>query len=255
MDLTERTPGTGSRHPWELARARFIERTITRHLDGRPAGRAGRRWLDLGAGDGWLAGRIAATVGPGWSIDAVDSNYGTDDLDLARDAAPEAVSFHTEIPDGPYDAVSAFDVIEHIDDDRAVLATIVSRLAPGGIVFVTVPAYQQLFTAHDSYLQHHRRYSPAQLNAVLEQAGLRLVELGGLFGSLLPVRWLQAVVERRRSTPPEVHGIGAWERGPVLTRAITAVLDTDARAGAFAARHGVTMPGLSCYAVAVRSAT
>ena len=58
-----------------------------------------------------------------------------------------------------YDLIAAFDVIEHIDDDAAALASIATRLKPGGKLVMTVPAHQWMWSAHDVVNHHKRRYS------------------------------------------------------------------------------------------------
>lgn len=58
-----------------------------------------------------------------------------------------------------YDIICAFDVIEHLEDDRAALEWIAGNLKPGGLFLATVPAHQWFFTQHDVALGHHRRYT------------------------------------------------------------------------------------------------
>lgn len=61
--------------------------------------------------------------------------------------------------DRSYDIICAFDVIEHIEDDRGTLQWIADNLKPGGLFLATVPAHQWFFTRHDIALGHHRRYT------------------------------------------------------------------------------------------------
>src|SRR4030095_9935198 len=91
-------------------------------------------------------------------------------------------------PTGTFDLVLLLDVIEHVEDDAGFLdGSIVPHLAPGGVLIVSVPAYQGLYSSHDDALAHHRRYSPGRLRAVLEPR-LDVAARGGLFASLLPLR-------------------------------------------------------------------
>jgi SAM-dependent methyltransferase len=73
--------------------------------------------------------------------------------------------------DARFDLVLMLDVLEHFDDDRAVVAAARRVLRPGGTLFVSVPAFQALFSEHDVRLQHRRRYSARQLRDVLEAGG------------------------------------------------------------------------------------
>jgi hypothetical protein len=147
----------------------------------------------------------------------------------------------------------ALDVIEHVPDDVAFLRTLRAHATVRSTLIVTVPAYQRLFSAHDRYLGHYRRYSRRQLASSLEQSGWTPVHLGGFFLTLLPPRAAAVAAERRRGTvdDSEVQHLGTWSGGKALTRAIRSALAADAALGRAAA--GVLprgLPGLSIGAIA-----
>src|SRR5206468_7025117 len=77
-----------------------------------------------------------------------------------------------------YDLIGAFDVIEHIDDDRAALASIAMRLKPGGKLVITVPAHPWMWSAHDVVNHHKRRYSKSTLRSLVQGSPLRLERMG-----------------------------------------------------------------------------
>jgi SAM-dependent methyltransferase len=245
MDLRERTTGrvgTAGRHPWELARARFFRRLIGRSTDVG----AVRRVLDVGAGDGWFAQELLPDLGPAAEVVCWDVNYRSEDLATPAGARLTRTNGR---PDGPFDLVLLLDVLEHIEDDEAFLAgDVVPLMALGGTAVVSVPAHPSLFSDHDRMLQHHRRYRPAELRALLGRH-LDVVDRGSVFASLLAPRALSVLGERagRHHDPT---GVGAWTAGPAITSALTAVLDADAAATAGLSRHGLPVPGLSTWAVA-----
>ncbi|MFS8585198.1 MAG: methyltransferase domain-containing protein [Acidimicrobiia bacterium] len=242
MDLAERGDvETPHRHPWEVVRARFFRSLITRHAGGTPP----RRILDVGAGDGFFAGELSRETAGAAEIVCWDVNYRSEDL--AADLPPGVVRTAEE-PSGTFDLVLLLDVLEHIDDDAGFLdRSVLPHLAEGALVVVSVPAYQRLFSSHDEALDHRRRYSPGRLRALLAPR-LDVVERGGLFASLVPVRAAEVVRERLVGPPPS-HGIGAWRGGPALTRAVSGALAADAAVGRWLARRGVVAPGLSTWAV------
>lgn len=80
-------------------------------------------------------------------------------------------------PDAAFDAVVAFEVLEHIEDDIAALSAWVRWLEPGGIVVLSVPAYADRFGPWDVAVGHFRRYERSQLAAVMTAAGLEEVEI------------------------------------------------------------------------------
>jgi SAM-dependent methyltransferase len=82
--------------------------------------------------------------------------------------------------------VSALDVIEHADDDRAVLAEIRGVLADDGTLLVSVPAFPALWSAHDEALGHRRRYTPRALRDAVEGAGFSVVRMTYTNAAIFP---------------------------------------------------------------------
>lgn len=256
MDLRELSDQPFQRHPWEIARARFFCDLLARKkaFDGP------RRVLDVGAGDGYLARQLLAAMPAGSSAVCFDSHY--TDLQLARLAGPN-VTFIRERPEGQYDIILLLDVIEHVVDDRELLAWSATALAPGGAVLVSVPAWLSLYTKHDLFLGHHRRYRPGQLRAVVAAAGLQVEKAGGLFHGLLLVRAAEKVTElvrgvRSRPDPQEFGGgdearVGKWKAGAGVTRAIGAMLAMDNRLSVATSTLGLGVPGLSTWALCRKS--
>jgi SAM-dependent methyltransferase len=83
-----------------------------------------------------------------------------------------------------FDLIASFDVIEHIEDDLAALKTLRAHMTPQSRLFITVPAYQWMWSAHDTHNHHFRRYTKAQLKALLSQAGFS-IERSSYFNCLL----------------------------------------------------------------------
>ena len=76
-----------------------------------------------------------------------------------------------------FDSIVMFNVLEHILDDRSVLESCARWLRPGGNIVIYVPALNGLYTDWDRKVGHFRRYSRRRLAGVLDEAGLRAVEL------------------------------------------------------------------------------
>lgn len=165
-------------HFWFIGR-----RNIFFDLLERQVGKAGgRRVLEVGCGAGGML-KPLQRFGTVHGIDiATDYVRACHEHGLARmltgsgDALPFA--------DGTFDLVALFDVIEHIPDERATLVEVRRVLKPGGTVFLSVPAYQFLYSQNDRVVHHQRRYTARQLRRQLEAAGLR-VEKVSYFNTLL----------------------------------------------------------------------
>ncbi len=83
--------------------------------------------------------------------------------------------------DGSFDLVAAFDVVEHVEDDRSVFAGLTRVLAPGGRLVFSVPLHPARWTVFDDCVGHARRYEPTALLALLDGHGL-VVEQSAVFG-------------------------------------------------------------------------
>jgi SAM-dependent methyltransferase len=257
MDLRERPSSVTIRHPWETVRARFFCRVLANPVVDAV------RVLDIGAGDGFVASQMLAALPGGSTVTCVDSEYSDQHLAELRASSPRGLGFARTAPAQAFDVIVMLDVLEHIADDRGFLRDFVMpRLRPDGLVLVSVPAYQALYTQHDVVLGHHRRYSGSQLRAALESAGLRIRIDGSLFGSLLLPRALGKALERARGVRSEPSmngladqistGISHWSHGRVVTTAIQTALELDARACELAARLSAPSAGLSVWALCER---
>jgi 2-polyprenyl-3-methyl-5-hydroxy-6-metoxy-1,4-benzoquinol methylase len=120
----------------------------------------GDRVLDFGAGIGTFAkilsdnGRDVICVEPDELQNAVLQDKG---LSAHKDLA--------EIPENQLDLIYSLNVLEHIEDDIAVLRLCRARIKPGGRILIYVPAFQILYSSFDRMLGHVRRYSRAELSA------------------------------------------------------------------------------------------
>ena len=239
MDLREREQHE-QRHPWEVARARFFRRIVADSCETPPS-----TVIDVGSGDGWFAAQLATDL-PTATLTCWDVNYTTEDL---AQSLPPGITRTTTPPGRPAQLVLALDVLEHIDDDtRFVNEQLRPLVAPDGILVVSVPAHQRLFTSHDVALGHHRRHSSASLALLLNPA-FQIVSEGSLFTSLLVPRAISAAVEKVRPPKGAAQVDSVWRHGALLSNSITAVLGADAAMGRVLAGRRFRPPGLSVWAV------
>src|SRR5439155_18247453 len=107
----------------------------------------------------------------------------------------------------PASLVGILDVLEHLPDDVAVLRDLRRMLAPRGVLLLTVPAHQSLWSYFDEASNHQRRYSPRELREKLRAAGFNVEYLSQFMMPLFPVMWLGrriAAVSRRNTNPTQM---------------------------------------------------
>ena len=178
------------RHWWYRGRRRIID-VLMRRLELPP----GAKILDAGCGSGRNMVEFAR-VGTVTGVEISDAS-----IARARERGIGEVvqSSITELPlpDDRFDVAVCLDVIEHIEDDLRALRELRRVVRPGGILLVTVPAYQWLWSEHDVINHHKRRYTRKTLSAAAEQAGWEATRTTYFNGCLLPV----AIVHRRLARP------------------------------------------------------
>jgi SAM-dependent methyltransferase len=133
--------------------------------------------LEIGCGQGAFGARLAHEVRY-LGVEPDQSSYQVARGRIEPRGGTVLHGIHEAVPHGTtYDLVCAFEVLEHIDDDKGAIAEWVSLVRPGGHLVLSVPAFQDRFGAMDAHAGHFRRYSPDQLGARLVEAGLTEVEI------------------------------------------------------------------------------
>lgn len=179
---------------WYVARADLLEAALRPHVEG--AGLA----LDLGSADGpsaaWFREAARRTV----SLDIDPRGLG------AGGVCGSALSLPFE--DGAFDAVSAFDVIEHCEPEATALAEVHRVLRPGGRFVMSVPAYAWAWTDFDVANGHHRRYTTGRAVAAVERAGFTVQRATYGFATVFPMfvaeRLARKISRRRVGGPADI---------------------------------------------------
>jgi len=239
-------------HWWFRGRQTIIA-TVLRPYLNPPA-----RIIDIGSGGGAVAQALLAFG----SVTACDI-----DVRCAASVArrpgmtfaygtAEAVPF----PAASFDLVTAFDVIEHLDDDVKALREMARVARPEGLVAVTVPAYRWMWGRQDDISHHRRRYSGRSLKQAIVAAGLiprRLTAFNTvLFPGIAAIRVTRRAVERlaggrRGSNLADLQSDFSMTKPGLLNDLLAATFSAEA-----AALRWVDLPvGVSLLAIAQRRAT
>lgn len=95
-----------------------------------------------------------------------------------------------------FDIVTAFDVIEHIDDDIAFISNIYRMTNSGGYFIVTVPQYMFLWSSLDEIIKHKRRYSKKELLSKLQQQKFIISYCSSFLFILFPLMLFSRIFDR-----------------------------------------------------------
>jgi SAM-dependent methyltransferase len=166
---------------WFRARNRLIVSTLRRHFPDA------RSLLELGCGTGFVLEALHAAFP---ALRLVGSELYEEGLAVARRRLPDVELVQLDARELPYrdefDVVGAFDVLEHVDEDEAVLAEAHRAVRPGGGVVLLVPQHPRLWSAMDDVAHHVRRYTRRELVAKAVGAGFDVERVTSFVSSLLP---------------------------------------------------------------------
>ena len=194
------------RHWWYKERRAILRREL-RRLPG--PGQA----LDIGAAGG---GNTRVLKAHGWRALALEYSDSAAEVARSRDVrVMRADARELPVRSGSCGLVTAFDVLEHIDEDYLAAAEVARVLQPGGTALIAVPCDMALWSAHDEAVGHVRRYSRPELVGLIEKAGLTIEDVWSWNVLLRP-----AVALRRRSSA----GSDLGEVSPLVNGLLTAVV-------------------------------
>lgn len=177
---------------WFRARNRLIIWATKRYF-----GRA-RSFLEVGCGTGFVLSGMAAAV-PGLRL--AGSEAAVAGLAIAASRVPGASLIQMDARHIPFreefDLAGAFDVIEHIEDDTAVLESLREAVLPGGGLLLTVPQHPYLWSEFDVRAGHVRRYRAAELREKVVRCGFEIVKMTSFVSLLLPLMMLSRLGQQR----------------------------------------------------------
>lgn len=170
------------RHWWYRARRDILSDLIARKIAPPPDARI----LEIGCG----TGHNLAMLGRFGRVDAIEVDGAARDIAsrrLGRTVMNAPLPALNGVENGAYDLIAILDVLEHVEDDRAALQGMATKLRPGGHILITVPAHPWMWSAHDVVNHHKRRYTRAALKKVIGEAGLTLDMLSWFNSVLFPL--------------------------------------------------------------------
>ena len=192
-------------HFWFVSRRRIIFRLMDKML----AGRNNLAMLEVGCGAGGMLGGLAR-YGEVHGLD-VAHEYVEYCQQRGFKKVLTASGYELPFPHDTFDVVALFDTIEHLPDDERAMSEVQRVLRPGGMVILSVPAYQFLFSQNDRIAHHYRRYTAGGLKRIMRSAGLQVVRTSYfnmfLFPVILSVVMVQKLREKLGLLPPDRHNM------------------------------------------------
>jgi SAM-dependent methyltransferase len=209
-------------HFWFRNRNRLLIWALRTYFPGS------RNFLEIGCGTGFVLSGIKKAFP---NLEIAGSELFVDGLKFARARLPGVPLYQmnaVKIPfEAEFDVVGAFDVLEHIDEDEAVLSQMHQALRPGGGLMITVPQHPALWSDTDVRACHKRRYTRKELIQKVKAAGFETVRATSFVSLLLPLMWAS-----RRQQSSE------FQLKPLLNGFLEAAL----RVEAWFIRRGINLP-------------
>ncbi|MFT5166657.1 MAG: SAM-dependent methyltransferase [Saprospiraceae bacterium] len=145
--------------------------------------------IDFGSGSGFFAYELFEAF-PEHIEDVllIDIGYSEEEMAATKNEPVKKLRY---IPHGINDSIVVMmDVLEHIEDDYAILEDIKTRLGENAHFFITVPAFMSVWSSHDVYLGHYRRYTIPMVKKLLTGTKCKIDQQYYIYGSIFPLVWL-----------------------------------------------------------------
>jgi SAM-dependent methyltransferase len=177
MDLKEEDilGGDIGRHWYYRSKAAALRRMV--------GGLKPQRLLDVGAGSGFFSRHLLSDSGARSAL-CVDIGY---EADRDESEAGKPVLYRRDCDVTDCDLVLMMDVLEHVDDDAGLVRHYAAKVPSGARFLVTVPAFRFLWSGHDVFLEHKRRYTLPEIEQTMRDAGLEVAKGAYYFGLVFPL--------------------------------------------------------------------
>lgn len=183
---------------------------------------AAGRMLEIGCGTGYV---LSAIEGARPELELTGSEIYLEGAKLAARRVQRAQIVQMDGRAMPFasefDLIGAFDVLEHVDDDAAVLREAMRALRPGGGLIMTVPQHPTMWSATDEFAHHQRRYTRVELLSKVKMAGFAVVRCTSFVTLLQP---LMLASRRLGRDPAHYDPLAEYRISPWLNHLLEAVM-------------------------------
>ena len=210
MDLIENGIEHPIKHWYYSHKFWFIERAF------KPKSEKPRKLIDIGAGSALFGNELLKKCLVDMVV-AVDTGYEKDYIDSAT-----GIEYRSESSFEDFTDYLLTDVLEHVENDSLFLSEIVEKAPTNSQFVITVPALMSLWSNHDVFLKHYRRYTKNELEYLVYQSGLKVDSCRYTYGTVFPIAYLKRKFSGKRAPQSQLK-----ENGKVMSYLLKIALIPD----------------------------
>lgn len=179
----------------------FVNRNeIILNLFKKYLGKEENKVLEIGSGTGYVLKGLNDTF---ISYNLYGSEIHLEGIKFAKNRLPNIEFIQMDATNMPFenefDAIGAFDVLEHIEDDIKVIQEVHKALKIGGLFIISVPQYQWMWSINDDIAYHKRRYSRKELKEKLTIEGFDIIYISSFVFILFPLMYISRLLKRKKN--------------------------------------------------------
>jgi len=186
-----------SKNFWFQSRNRIIKHLFSRFLGANTNAEV----LEVGCGTGFVLSELLKFK----NYKLYGAELYLEGLKFAKERLPNVEFVQLDLRKVPFenkfDAIGAFDVLEHIEEDEFVMKNIYKALKPNGYFFISVPQHKWLWSTQDDTSFHKRRYSKNEMFKKLISSGFKVKYFTSFVFTLLPLMFISRLRMKRKINP------------------------------------------------------
>lgn len=211
MDLIEGNLSNPIQHWYYSHKFKCIQNLVASDLS------EARHIIDVGAGSALFSLEMLR-IYPNLKVTAVDTGY----ENLILEDSLNRITYRNNGVGVSGDLYLLTDVLEHVADDVLLLREYVINAPIDSKFVITVPAFMSLWSGHDIFLKHFRRYRRDEIKFVTESAGLKILKAQYIYSNLFPLAWVSRRLPQAKNQVSQMK-----DHGKILNKIMIAVLRLD----------------------------
>lgn len=181
---------------WFVSRNKIIQHLFKKYLGSR-----NNKILEIGCGTGYVLKGLEDKF---INYQLVGSEIHIEGIKFAKERLQKVQFIQldaTKMPfENEYDAIGAFDVLEHIEEDEKVMKEVYKSLKKEGLFFISVPQYQWMWSINDDIAYHKRRYNRNEMKEKLSNNGFEVLYISSFVFMLFPFMYFSRFFKQKNAT-------------------------------------------------------